>query len=274
MFIDTHCHLNAMVKELDAPLTAQQLAQVPPIIEAAVQAQVKKIVNVGTSLVESKNCVQLAQQFNECYAAIGIHPNDATDQWAQELKEMCELWFSSKDSLNEYKIIGIGECGIDRHYPGYNLARQQDAFKAQIELALEFDLPILVHTRDAPDETLAVMDMYRKDGMRGLIHCFSEGHDFADEIRSNFGFYLGIGGTVTYPKNTVLREVVAKYLTAVVLETDAPFLPPQQFRGQKNRPAYIPLIAQFLADLTAHELNEIAQLTTKNAQQLFNFSFS
>jgi TatD DNase family protein len=272
MFVDTHCHINAMVKELDAPLTSEQLADVPAIITAAHKADVLKIVNVGTSLIESKNCVLLAQQFDSCYAAIGIHPNDATEQWAAELKQMRELWFHTAGSLAEYKIVGVGECGIDRHYPGYNLARQQDAFKAQIELALEYNLPLIVHTRDAAQETLTVMDIYRKDGMRGIIHCFSEGHDFAHEVHTNFGFYLGIGGTVTYPKNVILREVVNAYLNAIVLETDAPFLPPQQLRGKKNTPAYIPLIAQFIAELTQQSVERIAELTTQNAHHLFNFT--
>jgi len=270
MFIDTHCHINAMVKELDAPLTAEQLQEVPAIVNQSLQAQVNTILNVGTSLIESKNCVLLAHNFAPCYAVVGIHPNDATDQWPIELKEMKSLWFSSTEALTSHKIVGIGECGIDRHYPGYNLIRQQDAFKAQIELALEHDLPIVVHTRDAPQETLAVMDIYRKDGMRGLIHCFSEGLDFADEAHTNFGFYLGIGGTITYPKNGVLRSVVQNYINAVVLETDAPFLPPQSMRGKKNSPAYIPLIAQYIADLLDKNIHEIADLTTKNARTLFN----
>lgn len=264
--VDTHCHINMMVKkEFDVPLTQNEIAQAKNIIDQAHARGVQTIFNVGTSLEESHNCILLAQHYQQVYAIIGIHPNDATDTWSHDIRTF-KTWLKKKD---EHKIIGIGECGLDRHYPDYHAQRQKDVFKAQIELALEHHLPIVVHTRDAADETLRVLEEYKDNNLRGIIHCFSEDQFFADQTIA-WGFVLGIGGTLTYPKNTILRSVFSTVpLSKIVLETDAPFLPPQAFRGQKNHPLHIKDIAQFLAELRGTTLEVIAQETTKNVRVIF-----
>jgi TatD DNase family protein len=172
----------------------------------------------------------------------------------------------------ELKIVGIGECGLDYHYEGYNKERQFDAFKAQIELALEHDLGLVVHNRDAGDDTLRVLEEYEHNNLRATIHCFSEDLAFARQA-IEWGYYLGIGGTVTYPKNNVLREVVTTVgLDHIVLETDAPFLPPQPYRGKQNQPAYIAYIANYIANLLNVSSLEVAEKTTKNARDLFKLT--
>jgi TatD DNase family protein len=271
MLIDTHCHINTMIKkDFDILLTIAEFPLAATIIQEATQAHVTKIINVGTSLIESINCVELAKTFEHCYAAVGIHPNDCTSTWQSDLKEMQKLWLDiSFNKHKNYKIVAIGECGLDRHYPDYNLARQKDAFKAQIEVALENSLALIVHTRDAGDETLRLLEEYKKENLRGVIHCFSEDQPFADTA-IDFGFVLGIGGTITYPKNNALREVCKKVpLEKIILETDAPFLPPQSMRGKQNHPKNIALIAEFLAQLRQESFDIIAETTTKIAQSIF-----
>src|ERR1700687_6130808 len=148
MLVDTHCHLNMMVKkDFDVPLTTKQITDASHIADQAREIGITAIVNVGTSLIESKNCVALAKAIKQVFATVGIHPNDCTDQWKQELKELASLLKEKETN----KIVGIGECGIDRHYTGYNLQRQTDAFKAQIELALSHNVGLVVHSRDAYD---------------------------------------------------------------------------------------------------------------------------
>lgn len=267
MLIDTHCHINMMIKEkFDHLLTPQELLQVKNIIQTAAHHGVHYIINVGTSLIESQNCIKLAQENDAIYATVGIHPNDCTDLWKKDITEIKKLLSHKK----KYKIVGIGEVGLDMHYPDYNIARQQDAFKAQINLALEHDLALVVHTRDAADETLTVLEEYKNNISRGIIHCFSENLSFAQQVIA-WGFVIGIGGAVTYPKNNTLRTVVSSVSTeSLVLETDAPFLPIQSMRGKMNSPANILDIAQYIAQLKNLPLEKIAHDTTKNAVRIFD----
>jgi len=273
MFIDTHCHINMMIKKnFDVTLSSEQLPLASEILKQAEAQGISHIINVGTSLIESANSVYLAQSFNNISAAVGIHPNDCTATWKDDFKQIITRWFTKKnpDYLAGNKIVAIGECGLDRHYPDYNIQRQYDAFKAHIELALEHNKALIIHTRDAGDETLKVLEQYKNNNLRGVIHCFSEDQAFADYALM-LGFVLGIGGTLTYPKNNSLRTIFKTVpLEKIILETDAPFLPPQDLRGQQNNPKNISLIAQFLADLRAEPLNLIAQKTTENAQKLFS----
>jgi Mg-dependent DNase len=167
------------------------------------------------------------------------------------------------------KIVAIGECGLDFHYPNYIPERQKDAFKAQIEMALEFDKALVIHTRQAPDETLKIIDEYKNHPPRGVFHCFSEDLNFAQYVTS-IGFNIGIPGTITYPKNDRLRAIVATLgIDHIVLETDSPYLPPQNMRGQKNHPREVATIAKYIAEFLHINIDEISRKTTENANQLF-----
>jgi TatD DNase family protein len=266
MLIDTHCHLNMMVKkEFDRPLTLAEFDQAQPIIRDAEKNEVTSIINVGTNLIESKNCIHLAQRYPAVHASIGLHPNDATPEWQSEIAALASL--AHDKELN--KIVAIGECGLDFHYPDYDAQQQKDVFKAQIELALNHNLALIVHTRQAPDETLRSLEEFKNDLKHCVIHCFSEDKQFADQVIA-WGFLVGIGGTLTYPKNEALRTLFAEInLKYVVLETDAPFLPPQHIRGKQNSPAQIKTVAQFLAELRGKTYEEVGRVTTKNAMKLF-----
>ena len=234
MLIDTHCHINILVKkQFDIPLSPPQIEQAEEIITQARNSDVITIINVGTSVVESENCIKLAQRYEKNYAVVGIHPNDCTATWLDDLKKIAAM----AKQKGENKIVGIGETGLDYHYPDHNKSRQKDAFRAHIELALEYDLPLVIHTRDAGDETLECLEPYKKEAIKGVFHCFSENLPFADYATNELGFSLGIGGPITYPNNDRLREIVKKIgLGQIILETDTPFLPPQIARGKRNHP--------------------------------------
>jgi len=266
MLVDTHCHINMMVKEnFDIPLEDEQMTHVKDIIHEAQRHDVKYIINVGTSVIESQNCIKIALASEHAYATVGIHPNDCTVDWKNDIKILAR-YVQEKE---KHKIVGIGEIGLDRHYKDYNLPRQKDAFRMQIELALAHDLAIVVHTRDAHDETLDVLYEYRTHISRGIIHCFSEDLAFAQDA-INMNFSIGIGGAITYPKNESLRQVVTSIdLHNIVLETDAPFLPPQIIRGKQNHPKYIKAIAEYVANLRKESYEIVAQTTTQTACKIF-----
>lgn len=265
MLIDTHCHLNIMTKnDFDKPITIEELTNINFIIGEAKKNGVEKIINVGTSYQESLNCIDIAKKFNSVFATVGIHPNDLNSDWKNEIKKLEIL---IKETNN--KIVGIGECGLDKHYENYDIKKQIDAFKYQIEIALAHDIALVVHTRDAAEETLMVLEEYKNDIKKGIIHCFSEDLTFA-KIVTDWGFCIGLGGTITYPKNDSLRLVAKEIpLEKIVLETDSPYLPPQKIRGQKNSPKEILTIASFLAELKGVDLNTVAKKTTKNAVSIF-----
>lgn len=269
MLIDTHCHINIMVKEsFESPLSESDFQLAHKIIAAAAESGVGRIFNVGTSIVESINCIELAKRFENNYAAIAIHPNDLSPEYKDDIAQLKNL------VTQHEKIIAIGECGLDYHYPDYDKQKQQDAFKAQIELALEHNLSLIIHTRDAGDDTLRCLEIFKDPKLRGTIHCFSENLAFAQEAIA-LGFVLGIGGTITYRKNQYLRDVVTTLgLDHIILETDAPYLSPQIVRGKQNNPANIALIAQFIAELMNIPVTTVAQKTTANVAAIFAPAFS
>lgn len=287
MLVDTHCHLNLMAKQDTAisptqalmdnlPLTPAQLADTARITHAAEQAGVTTILTIGTTLQESKNSIQIAQHAKNIFAIVGIHPNDCTPDWQQDFAEIKKLVTNKQQN----KIVGIGETGLDFYWPNVEKQRQRDAFKAHIELALTHDLALVIHLRQArdeqaigfaKDELFEILLPYKDQITRGVMHCFSHDEIFA-RICLDWGFALGIGGMITYPKNTALREIIREIpLESLVLETDAPFLPPQIARGKQNHPKYIAVIAQFLADLKGVPLQEVATKTTQTAQKIFSF---
>jgi len=267
MLIDTHCHLNLMGKNnFDTLLQQSDLITVKEIIFEAQSNDVSTIINIGSSHIDNHDSLMLAKTFKNVFITVGLHPNDGIKEWEKDFKEI-QQWVQQK---NDYKIVGIGECGIDMHYPGYNLSRQKDAFKAQIELALEHNLALVIHSRDAYDETLTILEEYKNNISRAVMHCFSYDQIFAKTVTS-WDFMLGIGGTITYPKNDELRTAVASVnLKNIVLETDAPFLPPQHIRGKRNHPKEIATIAHAIAHVRNEPFKVIAEQTTENAIKLFD----
>ncbi|KKP27966.1 MAG: hypothetical protein UR12_C0026G0022 [candidate division TM6 bacterium GW2011_GWF2_30_66] len=266
--IDTHCHINIMVKEKFDTLIAQESFELASqIAQEASQAGIKYILNVGTSIIECENCINLAKKNKNMFAAVGIHPCDITSNWKQDLEKIKK--FLSNKIQN--KIVCIGECGLDLYHRQDTLDKQIDLLKAQIELSLEQNLPLSIHMRQSTDQMHKLLDQYKNDNLKGVMHCFPEGKEFADSVIS-LGLLIGVGGSVTYPKNTILQETVAQLpIEKIILETDAPFLPPQIIRGKQNHPKYILAIAEHIAKIKNITLETVAEQTTKNALNLFKF---
>ena len=269
MFIDTHCHLNIFPpRERGEILNSNHFSVIDVAVAEAQAVGVGKILNVGTNLIESNESIMIAQRYDHIYATIGVHPTDCN----QLSENMSVVRTELKRLLRERehnKIVGIGETGLDFYHKPFNQQQQTDYFKMQIDLALEHNLPMVIHVREAGDETLRVIEEFIPNGLRGVIHCFQQNLDFAQQVCA-WGLMIGIDAPIDYPKNGVLRDVLRQVeLQHMILETDAPFLPPQRFRGKQNRPAYIPLIAAELATLKGVDVAVIEQQTTKNAEALF-----
>ncbi len=267
MLIDTHCHIDAVIFQKPRQvMTDEHLVLAKQIVQDAEDLGVTKILNVGCDLQSSANSILLAENFENVFATVGLHPTDCNIDWKAEFLEIKKL-FNQKRSA---KIVAIGEIGLDFYHKPFNKQNQIDALLAQMDLAFENNLPISFHVRDAADDLLKVIEPFRKD-LRAVIHCFQQSLDFA-KVVTGWGFKIGIDGPINYPKNGEMREIVKSIgLQHIVLETDAPFLPPQQFRGKWNHPKNTLIIAQELASLFNLKLEDVAKITSKNAQDLFGF---
>jgi len=196
-----------------------------------------------------------------CFAMAGLHPCDVKEDYQQVLEHIFH-------GIADRKIYAIGEIGIDLYWDKTTLAIQQDAFKQQIEWAKQLDLPFVIHCREAFDEVFEVLEATHHEKMRGIFHCFTGNLEQANRA-IKLGFYLGIGGVVTYKKaglDLVLADVPLKH---IVLETDSPFLAPVPFRGKPNESSYLIHVAQKVADIYGKGLHEIAEITTENSKNIF-----
>ena len=266
MLIDTHCHLSLMTKkEFDIPTPDSDYPKIKTIVDDAKKSDVTTIINVATSLPESINCIKISNWFENIYSTVGIHPNDCTSKYKDELDEIKKLLKNKEQN----KIVALGETGLDKHWPGYNLERQIDNFKRHIELSIKHELPLVIHLRKAVEDVLRTLEEFAPDA-KGVFHCFSDNIEYANEA-IKLGFLVGIGGPITYPKNTRQQEEIKQIdLQNIILETDAPFLPPQIIRGKQNRPEYVRHIAEFIAKLRNESFEKVAQQTTFNAKKMFH----
>ncbi|MBP9765505.1 TatD family hydrolase [Candidatus Babeliales bacterium] len=257
---------NFQITEPFQKFTHEEIEQFTTLVHQANINNVTSIINVGTNYEESVACVEIAKIFPNCYATLGIHPNDIDPSWPKTL----EIFNDLLKNKHTNKIVGIGECGIDKHYPDFNLHQQQEVFHAQITMALDHNVALVIHSRDADQETYQALAQYKGEpNLKGTIHCFSSNQEYAEKY-IELGFVLGFGGTMTYPKNETLRSVAKTIpLSKIILETDAPFLSPQAVRGTRNVPANILLIAQYLAELRNESEQHVMQTTTQTASHLF-----
>lgn len=267
MFIDTHCHLDMIANRLTESTKNQNYIQsVNKLINEASDQEVLQLITIGVDTPTNRQVVDLINRFPSVYGACGIHPCDGAINWQNQLTELIALVKQTTTA----KLVAVGEIGLDFYHPGYDMQQQKDLFRRQIELALSLQLPVIIHSRNAIEETLEIIDCYKDDKLAGVFHCFSENQIYAAEVVKR-SFYLGVAGHVTYPKNETLRAAISAVgLDHLLLETDAPFLPPQVIRGKLNTPAQVATIGSFLAKLLDQPLEEVAQKTTLNAQHLFN----
>lgn len=197
-----------------------------------------------------------------CIPMMGLHPCSVNDQFEKEL-QLVEHW------LNKRSFAAVGEIGTDLYWDRTYWAQQQEALKIQLQWGLDFDLPVVLHSRDSIDETIQLVRPFSDKGLKGVFHCFTGNGEQAEAI-IEMGFFLGIGGVATF-KNGGLDKVLDKIpVHHLMLETDSPYLAPVPYRGKRNEPSYIPLIAERISVITGETVENIAQITTDNALKLFN----
>lgn len=247
--IDTHCHPNAGHYDQDRD---EMLAKTFEVCEY--------VISVGSNILESKKSIELAAANPNIYASVGIHPHAAGDSDPKNLMEL----------ITKPKVVAIGECGLDFKPYGnteIHIDRQIKVFTSQINLANEADLPVIIHARDCWENLIPLLKEVTPKA--GLIHSWTGGLKDADEI-IKLGLYISFSGMLTYPANHHIRAVAAMAPQDMILvETDSPFLPPQELRGQRNEPSNVKIIASALADIRGVTLEEISAVTAANAKRLF-----
>ncbi len=249
MLVDTHCHLDW--HGFDADRDA--------VVARAHAAGVTRMITIGTDVPTSRRAVEFARDYPGVYAAVGVHPTDCADFGPAALAELRALAAAPR-------VVAIGEIGLDYYWHKTEPAQQLRTLRAQLALAAELGLPVIVHNREATEDTLAILAEWRP---AGVLHSFSAGWPAAERALA-LGLYLGFTGPVTFKKADELRQVVARTpAERMLVETDSPFLTPHPHRGERNEPAYVPFVAAGLAAARATTADEVARRTSANAEQLF-----
>jgi TatD DNase family protein len=253
MFVDSHCHLDK--------LDYQDLhTSVEDVINKAKEANVEQLLSVGVTLDSFENMLEMISPFDNVHASCGVHPLDVESDFDFERMRR----YASDD-----KVVAIGETGLDYHYQPETAELQQERFKQHVELAVELNKPLIIHTRNAREDTLAILRDGGAEKCGGVIHCFTEDQAFADAAME-LGFYISISGIVTFRQATELKEVVKNIpLDRLLIETDSPYLAPVPYRGKQNQPAYVVEVAAYIAQLKGVSMKEVALKTTENYRKLF-----
>lgn len=251
-FIDTHAHVYAAELTSDLDL----------VMKNALAIGINKIIMPAIDSSSLDAMLKVEQQFPEnCIAMMGLHPCYVKENYKEELK-LVEEWIGKR------KFIAIGEIGLDFYWDKTFTKEQHIVFETQMQWALDLNLPIAIHTRNAMGETIEAVKPFAKKGLRGVFHCFSGSKESAEQI-IGMGFHLGLGGVLTYKNAGVAEAVKDIPIEYFVLETDAPYLAPVPYRGKTNEPAYMLEVAKKLAEIKSLPLHEIAAITTSNAEKLF-----
>lgn len=253
MLIDSHCHL-------EFPDFTNDFDQV---LKRASSAGVGTMLTISTSISDFASIMKIAGRAPNIFASVGVHPENAASEGAISHASIIALCASDK-------VIGIGETGLDYHYPNHDKALQKQVFIEHIKAAQHTGLPLIIHTRDAGNDTLEIMSTaLREKPYKAVIHCFTENMEFAKAALS-LGFYISFSGIVTFKNATSLQEI-AKFvpLERILVETDAPYLAPTPYRGKRNEPAFVADTAKFIADLKGVNYEDFCAITTNNFYQLF-----
>ncbi len=251
-FIDTHAHVYAPELTTDIEL----------VIKNAISTGIEKILMPAIDSASLESMLKVEQQFpNHCIAMMGLHPCYVKENYKEELA-LVETWLAKR------KFIAIGEIGLDYYWDKTFAKEQQLVFETQMQWALDMQLPIVIHTRNAMGETIDLVKPFAKKGLRGVFHCFSGSKESAEQI-IGMDFHLGLGGVLTYKNAGVAEAVKDIPMEYLVLETDAPYLAPVPYRGKTNEPAFMLEVAKKLAEIKSMPLHEIAAMTTSNAKKLF-----
>ena len=251
MLVDSHAHLQWRSFDRDRE----------KVISRAREADVKYIVNIGYDLEGSKKALELCEKHEGLFAAVGIHPHEASEfneKVLDSLRGLCD----------NPKVVAIGEIGLDYYRNVSPKGVQQKAFEAQMILANELRLPVVIHDRDAHADTLKTLSKFNGE-TKGVMHCFSGSPEMAEQC-IKMDYYVSFAGPVTFPNaHGVHKTAKSIDLNRILIETDCPWLAPQEMRGKRNEPAFLPITAAKIANLRSISLEELAEVTTRNAKQIF-----
>lgn len=248
MLIDTHCHLYS-----------EYYSDIDDIVNLAKKSDVNILINNGCDIKSNKEVIDLLDKYKNMYGAIGIHPEEVDNYSLNDIK------FIEKN-LNNKKVVAIGEIGLDYHYSKENKEKQIKLFELQLDIANKYKVPVIIHSRDATEDTINIL---RKYNIKGVIHSFSGSLETA-KIYIKMGFLLGINGVVTF-KNCNLKDILVNIgLNNIILETDSPYLTPVPYRGKQNNPSHILDIAKYISEIFNVSLEEVSKITTKNVLDLYN----
>ena len=251
MIFDSHAHYDS--SQFDEDREA--------LLNSMQEHGIGTIINVGADWDSVTEAVELAQKYPHVYAAVGLHPDEVGDLNEERLEFM-------KSQCQHEKVVAVGEIGLDYYWDNESHETQKKWFIRQLELARSSDLPVIIHSRDAAEDTLKIMKEHAQ-GLCGVIHCFSGSKELAEEY-VKMGFHIGIGGVVTFKNGKKLKEIAASIpLERILLETDCPYLAPEPYRGKRNSSLYIPHIAQEIANLRGITYEEVVAQTEQNAKMLF-----
>ncbi|PKR82947.1 TatD family hydrolase [Heyndrickxia camelliae] len=255
MLFDTHVHLNDEQYDQD----------LKEVIQNALNAGVEKMVVVGFDRSTITKAMDLIEEYDFLYASIGWHPVDAIDMTENDLHWIEEL-------SSHPKVVALGEMGLDYHWDKSPKDIQKDVFRKQIRLAKKVNLPIIIHNREATQDIVEILKEEKADQVGGIMHCFSGSVDTAREC-INMNFFISLGGPVTF-KNAKKPKEVAKEipLSHLLIETDCPYLAPHPYRGKRNEPAYVKLVAEQIAEIKEIAYEEVVAQTSQNAKKLFGIN--
>ena len=250
MFIDTHCHISK-----------EYFDDIPNLIDKIVKSGVNKVIVNGCDMKSNLEVLELVEKYDIVYGALGFHPTELDDFSDEQL-----IWLEK--NINNKKIVAIGEIGLDYHYENTDKVKQKEVFEKQLQIASKYHKPVIVHSRDAINDTYNIISKYN---VIGSLHCFSSSKEMAERF-IKLGFYIGIGGVCTYKNAKEIKEVIkAIDLEYIILETDTPYLSPEPVRKEKNTPCNIPIIASYIASLKDVDLSIVSKVTSANASRLFDF---
>ena len=254
MLVDSHCHLDYLAKDGD----------LEAIVERARAAGVARMLTISTKLSEFDGVRAIAERYDDVFCSVGVHPHEAAEEGQANPDRLIVL-------AAHPKVVGIGETGLDYYYEHSPRAAQQESFRAHIRAARETALPLIVHSRDADEDTVSLLREAHAEGpFTGVIHCFTAGPALA-EAALELGLYISIAGVVTFKKAEELRETVSQVpLGRLLVETDAPYLAPVPMRGKRNEPAFVAHTAERLAALKGVSPETLAQATSENFGRLFD----
>ena len=252
LLIDTHAHLYLPEFDNDRDL----------VVETAVHQNVQKIILPNIDSASIGPMIDLADRFpGICFPAIGLHPTSVKENYREELERV-------RQELKSHAFVAIGETGIDLYWDRTHFKEQCIAFREQLDLSLQYSLPVIIHARESFAEILEILADYKDKGLTGVFHAFSGSYTIARNIISH-GFKLGIGGALTYKKSTLPEVIRTIGIDHLVLETDSPYLTPVPFRGKRNESSYLHYVAETLSSITHLPLLDVARTTTTNALHLF-----